>query len=740
MKRLVSRPATMMLATLMGGTALLGPSPAFAQGAAINEGEASDIVVTARRKEESLIEVPISITVMSAEEIRERNATRIRDLGNFVPNVAFLGVEGNGTTTLSVRGVTSQSRINVGFESGIGVYVDGVLVGRQIGFNQEVYDIARVEFLRGPQGTLFGKNTITGAINVVTREPSDELKADLELSYASYNEIQARGYVSAPIVAGKAALSVSGYYLKRDGFQRNLFDGSDVWNEDSRGARAKLLLTPTETLRITFAADTLDEANVTPGPVVTSGYGFVPGNTRNTNENVPALSNRHVDGVSATIELETGFGATLTSITAYRELKSDRDNDTDAGPADVVASFITNEQDQFSQELRLDSTGTGRFGYVAGVFYYDSTVSSSSESCFGRIPNVPGFLRGLCGSTFGDINTKSMAMFGNVDFRVVETLTLTAGLRYTIEDKRLAFEQIGFPFIAPSLPLSTDRLSESDLSPTFTIRWQPNTDMSVYATASRGFKSGGWNVDNVTSFAIRSFADLQFGSESMWNYELGFRASLLDRKLNLSGAVFQMDYSDLQVSKLEPVLGGGGALVAVTSNAGEARIRGFEAEAAVTPLPGLQLSGGVGYADAKYTDYADTIRVGGVLTPVNFAGNKLNGAPEWTVNASVQFETPVSEGLELSSRLDFSHISSFFITRENTAALSIPSRSLFNGQIGVKDREGKWDLFLFGQNLFDKKYIVARGGGGFAFPGIGLSTVESYGAPRSIGVRGTVHF
>ena len=739
MKRYVSRPANALLAALTGSTALFGAPSAHAQSAGVNEG-AAEIIVTARRREESLIEVPISITVMAAEEIRARNANRIRDLGNFVPNVAFLGPEGNATTTLSVRGVTSQSRINVGFESGIGVYVDGVLVGRQIGFNQEVYDIARVEFLRGPQGTLFGKNSITGAINVVTREPSDELKADAQLSYASYNEIQARGYVSAPIVAGKAALSVSGYYLKRDGFQQNLFDGTDVWNEDSRGARAKLLLTPTDNLRITVAADTLNESNVTPGSVITSGYGFVPGNSRNTNENVPGLSNRNVDGVSGTIELDTGFGATLRSITAYRELKSDRQNDTDAGPADVVDSFINNRQKQFSQELRLDSNGTGRFGYVAGVYYYDSTVTSSSESCFGTIPNVPGFLRGLCGSTFGDINTKSMAMFGNVDFKIVETLTLTGGLRYTIENKRLAFEQVGFPFIAPSLPLNTDRLSEEDLSPTFTVRWQPNSDLSVYATASKGFKSGGWNVDNVTSFAITSFAALQFQSESLWNYEIGFRASVLDRKLNLSGAVFQMDYSDLQVSKLEPVLGGGGALVAVTSNAGEARIRGFEAEAAVTPLPGLQLSGGVGYTDAKYTNYADSVRIGGVLTPVNFAGNKLNGAPEWTVNATAQFDTPVSDTLELSTRVDFSHISSYFFTRENAAAFSIPSRSLFNGQIGVKNRDGKWDLFLFGQNLFDKKYIVSRGTGGFAFPGIGTNTVEGYGAPRTIGVRGTVHF
>jgi len=739
MQSLKSGPAISLLATLMGGTALFGAAPSLAQGTGGSELTA-DIIVTARKREESIIDVPISITVMSAEEIRARNATRIRDLGNSVPNVAFLGAEGNATTTFTVRGVTSQSRINVGFESGIGVYVDGVLVGRQIGFNQELYDVARVEFLRGPQGTLFGKNSITGAINVVTRQPSDELTADAELSYGSYNEFQARGYVSAPIVAGKAAFSVSGYYLKRDGFQQNLFDGTEVWNEDSRGARAKLLLTPTDNLRITIAGDTLDESNVTPGPVITSGYGFVPGNTRNTNENVPGLSNRKVDGVSGTIELDTAFGATLTSITAYRELKSDRRNDTDAGPADVVASFIDQRQEQFSQELRISSNGTGRFGYVGGVYYYDSTVTSSSESCFGAIVNVPGFLRGRCGNTFGDINTKSMAIFGNADFKIIESLTVTGGIRYTVEDKRLAFQQVGFPFIAPSLPLGTDRLSDEDLSPTVTIRWQPSSDMSVYATASRGFKSGGWNVDNITSFAITSFSALQFQAESLWNYEIGFKASVLDRKLNFSGAIFQMDYSDLQVSKLEPVLGGGGALVAVTSNAGEARIRGFEAEATVTPLTGLLLSGGVGYADAKYTDYADTVRIAGVLTPVNFAGNKLNGAPEWTVNASAQFDAPLADALALSMRADFSHISSYFFTRENTAAQSIPGRSLVNGQIGIRGGDGKWDLFLFGRNLFDKQYLVSRGNGGFAFPGIGTSTVEGYGAPRTIGVRGSIHF
>ncbi len=233
------------------------------------------------------------------------------------------------------------------------------------------------------------------------------------------------------------------------------------------------------------------------------------------------------------------------------------------------------------------------------------------------------FLRGACGDTFGEIKTKSIGFYGNTDVKLSDTITLTGGLRYTAEDKKLAYAQNGFPGLAPTLPLGRDTLNDEEVSPTASIRFEPLPELSFYGTVSKGFKSGGWNVDNITSAAVTSFAALRFNSESLWNYEIGVKGAFLDRRISFSAAVFQMDYSDIQVSKLEPVLGGGGALVAITTNAGQARIRGFEFETVVIPTDGLRLSGGVGYSDAKYRDYPDIV----AGTPVNFAGNEAQQRP-----------------------------------------------------------------------------------------------------------------
>ena len=710
-------------------------APARAQTSA--EAPTQQITITARKRTERAIDVPLSISVISGGELSDRGAIRLSEAA--VPNVVFVGPENNALLSFSVRGVQSQNRSNIGFDSGIGVYVDGIYMGRSAAFNLETFDIERVEFLRGPQGTLFGKNSIAGAISVTTREPSKrfESSASVELGTESLRRIS--GYVSAPLGSEAVRGSVAVYSGKRDGYMSNLATGTRVGDEDMNSARAKVLFKPSPNLDITIAADYLKDKTVAPSSHIVSGYGFVAGSDDLTsNDDLPALANRTVQGVGGTVNYDFGNGLALTSITSVRKVDTNRTNDTDAGPIDIVASAITSKQDQWSQEVRIATTGTSMLQYLAGIYLYEQKAKGSSQSTFGPAAPVLALIRSRTGNTFGDINSKTAAVFGNADWNLSERLTLTAGLRYTREKKDLAYQQVvTFPaFLASTLPLEYDSLSTSNVTPLVSARWRLARDAMVYATYSKGFRSGGWNVDNVTTGGPTNFRQTRFTDESMANYEVGAKASVMGGMLNLSGAAFRMDYDDIQVTEQVQVLGGGGAVVGIVTNGGKARSQGLEFEATVLPVTGLRLSGGIGYVDAKYTDYGDT-RNG---SPVSFNGNKLNNAPRLNSNVSAAYTLPLAIGA-LTLRVDARHTDGFYTGRENLATQWVPGYDLFNARVSLAGESGRWDFALYANNLFDKRYVVAQGSGGFAAPvGAGTNQTVSYGRPRAYGIVGTLTF
>lgn len=707
------------VAALLAGTALATPALAQTETAATSD---ADIVVTARRVTERLQDVPLSISVTTAEVIAERNSTRVSDLAATIPNLIITP----GTlSTITVRGITSQARVNPGFDSGVGVYIDGVVQGKLYTFDVPLYDAERVEFLRGPQGTLFGKNSIAGAISITTRNPSLERpEGNVELEYGDFDRRQVDAYVSVP-VSNTIAVSAGGFRLVRDGYVRNLFDGGRVANDDSYGGRAKILWQPSAMTRIIASADVLREDILSYDQEIESGYGGPTGRYE-TNVSTPTLAYRLIKGVSLTGEFETSFGATLTSITAYRTAKSRRETDTDGGPLNIVFSASGSDQKQFSQEVRLAGGIGDGIKYLLGAYLFRQDTENNSLSTFGPDTRF-GLIRGLTGNTFGDADTDSVAFFGSVDWTFVPTVTLTTGVRYTDEVKRLHYQQIGFPVIgAPNLPLEFDKFSATDVSPTFTLRWQPSRSLMIYGTASKGFKSGGWNVDNITSGRITSFKALRFGDESVWNYEAGVKSQFADGRVTFNAAVYQQDYSDIQTPQLTPVLGGGGAVVSIVTNAAEARIRGFEAELSVKPMSMLTINGVVGYTDAKYRDYLD-----GTLS---FAGNRLPFAPKWTSNLSANLRVPVSDDLAFGVRGEWAYVASSFGDRENTALRQRPSLDTVNANVGVYTKH--FDLNVFVDNLLDDETVTLRSTGGFAAPvGTGTNQLLQRRIGRLVGVR-----
>lgn len=709
-------------ATLAFGCVGIAPQMAFAQSEApaADESVQDEIIVTARRVAESLQDVPISLSVVGSAEVEERNNTRVSELVATIPNVTFTsGV----LPTITVRGITSQARVNPGFDSGVGVYIDGVVQGKLFAFDQPLYDIERVEFLRGPQGTLFGKNSVAGAISMTTRNPEFTASGKVDVEYGSFDKRELTAWATTPL-SDTLAVSAGGFITKRDGYVTNNFDGRKVANDDGWGARAKILWKPTENAQFVVSGDVMKDDILSYNSEIVSGYGGPSGRYR-TNVNLPTLAYRKLKGISLTADIDTSFGGRISSITAYRTAESRRTNDTDAGPLAVVDSASRSKQKQFSQELRLSGEIGDRLNYIVGLYYFRQTTDNFSSSTFGAIPNVPGFLRGRTGNTFGAIDTDSMAIFGSVDWKLADRLTLTAGLRYTIDDKDLRYQQIGFPFIAPTLPVQPDGISAKDLSPTLNIRYEASDDLMLYATASRGFKSGGWNVDNITDPAITNFNQLRFLDESIWNYEGGIKSQFLDRKITFNLSAFYQKYSDIQTPQLTPVLGGGGALVAIVTNAASADIKGFEAEFTAKPVDILTLNGSLGYTKATYSRYIDGVN--------DFSGNRLPNAPDWTANLSATLRAPVSDGWSIGARGEYSYAAGFFGDRENTAVRRTPSFSTINASAGIYGKN--FDLEGFVNNLTDSEDIIFRSGGGFGFAGVGFNDLATRRLGRTFGIR-----
>lgn len=717
-------------------TALAGnAAPAAPQtGGARDVTTLEEVVVTARKRVENIQDVPVSITAVGAQEISERGSVRVRDLAASIPNFVFTGPQDSSAPQITVRGIQSQARVNVGFDSGTGVYVDGVVQGRPIGFNQELLDVERVEFLRGPQGTLFGKNSISGAISVTTRRPSETFTGEVRAEVGGDGLLGGNVYVSGPL-SDRVLFSASAFRRQRDGYVSNIATGRKVDDEDAVGARAKLLFKATDDLELTLAGDFVNDNATATSARAISGYGAVP-KPYQINVDTPTLASRDLGSVSLTVDWKVG-GGTLTSISSYGQMARDRTNDTDAGPLDVVASKLTNDQDQFTQEIRFTSGTAGAVSYIAGLYYFRQDVDSFAQSCFGRITGVPGFLRGVCGDTSGTITTTSKAAFANADWRISDTLTLTGGIRYTDEEKELDYLQNGFPFgVAPTLPRQQDRLTDNDVSPTVSLLWKAAPGVNVYGTVSRGFKSGGWNLDNITSNSITRFSQLRFTAESAWNYELGAKTTWLDNRLTLNAALYRIKYEDLQAVQLQQVLGGGGAVVAVVSNAANARSQGVELELVARPSENLLLTAGIGYSDAEYTDYVDRTSGGAAL---DFSGNRLDNAPKWTRNASIQYTLPAGD-LRWRFRGDWNMRSDYYFGRENLQTQRLDGWNTANVQIGVGDSGQRWEVVAFADNVTDREYIVAKGAGGFPFPGVGTSNTFTYGTPRQYGVRSSLRF
>lgn len=689
-----------------------------------NTGGNDVIVVTARRREERLQDVPGSVTAVSSDQLNQFDAVEIGDVQSSAPNLVLH--EGDAQNTVAyIRGVGQLDSLAFA-DPGVGIYLDDVYLGRAQGSFLDVFDVERLEVLRGPQGTLYGRNTIGGAIKFVSRQPTETPEAYASFTYGNFDRVDVKAGLSGPIAGdkllGKAAIA----YLRRDGYSQNTVDGQDDGDKDTIAWRASLLAQPTERFSFELSTDgSMDSPDTSRTPARETAVFGVPPNADPfvIDADFNDLNDLKVWGLSGRAVWDLSDSATLTSISAYREMSYDTHLDLDATASPIFGVFVFEDQKQFSQELQL-SVEHGDLAVVSGVYFFrEHDVTESG--IFG--PDIA-----FISNSLNDQITRSYAAYTDANYDLTDRLSISAGLRLTYEEKDFSRIQEFFGAATPLVPpLGTGfRVTDVDVSEDFfnvspraTLSYDFTDNVTGYASVSRGFKSGG--------FDGRSNSDLEavpFDAETLWAYEGGLKGSFYDNRLSGSMAFFYNDYSDLQVSSFTADTMGGFA--AVFTNAASARIYGFEFETVARPVDGIRIDATVGYLNAEYQEFigAGGIDVSDLLTPAN--------SPKWTARVGAEYRTPITQSAEFVVAGAIAYRGDVFPTVSSSPVLFQESYTLFDASAGIEFADGRYAIRAVGKNLSDERY---RQQGFDLSDSLGYE-LGYYGAPRTWSITASVRY
>jgi iron complex outermembrane receptor protein len=782
------------------------PANAQTQGQAA---EASDqaIVVTARRRNELLLDVPIAVTAYSGEQLNRQGALDITDIGDTTPNVTLEVSRGTNTTlTAFIRGIGQQDPV-AGFEQGVGLYLDDVYLNRPQASVLDIYDVERIEVLRGPQGTLYGRNTTGGAIKYVTRRiPTDRAHLSLRTNVGTHGQFDAIASASAPLTS-MLRIGASVARLSNTGFGKNLTTGDRNYNKDIWAGRGTIELEPSDSVFFRLSGDyTWDDSNPR------GGHRLIPNlcTTACSLPEAPVLSDvfdsqgalnspkQKVRSGGVALHGEVGLNDWLKfrTITAYRKDRSATPIDFDALPAVDVDVPAIYRNHQFSQEFQLVAD-KGPLQGVAGAYYLDASAADVFDVRL--YTSAPAVLPGLTAVTRGDVKTKTWAIFGDFTYDITPQLSASLGGRYT-NDRRHA--QIfranyllgGSPELGGSAPFGVGtqlgaptsdfdgKRKDTAFTPRASISFKPNPNNNLYISYARGFKGGGFDPRGLTTATPRTdpavpptaeqiYDFMAFDPEKVDSYEAGWKASLLNRRLQFALAVFDAEYKDIQVpGSIGGVTAGGvPTFVGVTTNAGKARFRGVELETNArlaqdfaTAGDRLTFAGTLGYLDAKYRHFLTVVtrNAQGVPIPateVDVADfRKIQNTPKWTLSGSLDYDTPLGGG-RLNANTTVSYRSSSQQFELRTPGLDQKGFALWDANLVWRSSGNRYEFGLHGKNLANKKYIVAGynflsqnpftgdfllNGAGQPIPALGKTGVLTafYGNPRQVFLSAAVNF
>lgn len=708
--------------------------PPAAQGAQLEV--LDEVIVTAQKRQQLLVDVPISMAVISDEQIKGANAQILSDVAMSVPNVTF-GAQNGKLGAVYVRGVGSPSR-NIGFDTRVGVYLDGVYIGQSSQFDQDLVDIERVEVLRGPQGTLFGKNTDAGAISIITKRPSDSFEGMISVDYGNYDARVIAAKMNIP-TGERSALSMAVKDTRRDGFIDNIFDGEELENRNRTQARAQFAYKPTDRFDIYLSADyfTANELNQQPS-ALTNTFGNAPpaydAQFYNSNFNVLPKLDRETWGAAADLTYEFGGGIQLRSISAYRDTSQVGDNDSDYSSLDLISASEGDTYEQFTQEFQLLSATDQRIEWVAGVYYYHQVASTNRNVAVG----VDGAGFGLpvgdpVLSQSGDVRTESYSLFGNATLNITDALAFSAGVRVETEDKTANWSQVGPLTAAVGLANGPyDRsISDDSVSPAATLTYKFDVGLSAFLRYAEGDKSGGFNLDYIAADIYPD--NLVYSAESSRNYEVGLKGDFGKASFSLTG--FNTDFEDFQQLLRKPV----GANTALVLGNVQVETKGIEFEGSYRLTPGITINAGYSVLDAKCSDCPGVLFDGS-----NAKGKKLPFAAEDQAFANLTLTHGFGGDLRWSANLNYTYVGPYYTSLSNrkTRIIStgpipfdyVEERNLVNARVAVSPSSERWEVALWARNLFDEEYIYNYGQDFFG------TLIVMRGDPRTYGITLTARY
>ncbi|SDQ38139.1 TonB-dependent receptor [Pseudoxanthomonas sp. CF125] len=694
------------------GCILLAPA-AWAQEAAPAAEAASEattldkITVTARKREETLQDVPVAVTAFTPETLDKLNIQDIGDLDAQVPNLTIYAARGSSSTaTAYIRGV-GQADPLWGVDPGVGIYLDDVYIARPQGALLDVFDVGRIEVLRGPQGTLYGKNTIGGAIKYISRGLPQETTGFAQITVGNYNQLDAKaalgGSIGGPDSGLRGRVSVAS--MNRDGFGENLYTGQEVSDKEINAARFQLGAYVDDDLDIQFAFDWMDDQSGVRGAKMLApnrfnallfpAYGtFPPMDDRyDIRSGMKNINDTVMKGASATVNWRPNENWAFKYVIAKRESDTETNIDFDTTPAPIADVKAFYSDSQVSNELQVNYDAGGRARGVTGIYAFDGDAG-------GQVLN--NFFNLSFGDTQGVVNTKSFAVYTDWTFDLTAKLKLDVGARYTDEDKHAVALNRGYTnatFTVPNGVVAANfdkTVNFKNVSPKISLDYQITPDIMLYGLASRGFKSGGYNIRANTTAVPRSGEP--FDDESVDSFEVGSKMSFFDQRLFLNVAAFHNIYEDIQLSVFTQFIdqNGNPQFFGDFTNAGKGTVNGAEIEYQWLPSQHWLISGNLAWLDAKYDEF--------ITGGVNVADSqRFTNAPEFSGAINVEYRTDLANGGNLSARVGYSYQSEVWPTTDLSPAIKQDGYGLVSAGVIWKVND-TWSFSLQGSNLADEEY------------------------------------
>ncbi len=728
--------------SLLAGMAVLVPG-------AVSAGVLDEITVTAYKRETLVQETSVSVTAFSGEQIKNLGFTNSIDIVNQTPGLTFgtPTAEGNNAS-ITLRGV-GLNDFNDNNEGPVAVYVDETYMSALSGVTFQLFDLERVEVLRGPQGTLYGRNTTGGLVKFVTKKPTDEVEAYAEFTYGSNDQKKWEAAFSGP-VSDHVSVRASVAGNKFDGYVENLNPGfKDPNDADNLAGRLQVLIKPTDSVDVLLNVHASEDNSLAGSwqhqatfsnaagvslalPDTVDFYGSCPGcdalGYKDT-DGSPCKGSYDRDGRlrienlggSGTLQWALTDTVNLTSVTAFEHFERFFEEDTEMSPFPLINPTFSAEIDQFTQELRVDGE-TDRMRWLLGFFYYDQDVHGS--------PDVD--LRNLTGGVLNmnveyDQSTTSWAFFGQAEYDLTDQFTLIGGLRYTDENKKLSYMSVDATALTPA-GFTFNRTINGDLAERDTqnvtgrvgVDWRPNEDTLFYVSVSRGTKSAGFNTGILDATGIFTGPNLPpqipYAEEKLTSYEGGFKVSLLDGRARVNASGFYYDYKDFQAFTFV-------GFSQVILNA-DAKVAGADLEITMTPFDGLDALFGMSYLPkAKAKNIADAL---GVLHD-----RRMVLAPKWQLNGLIRYEHDMGSIGSLAGQVDASYQSETFFDIQNHPVSSENGYDIWNFRLTYYSPDRRWELGGFLENAFEEEYKIYT----FDFTAVAGFNQQAFGRPRWWGVR-----